>query len=293
MEAKEQLVLYNKIRSKDILVKPFLKWAGGKRLLLPYIRKYIPKEFNIYFEPFVGTGAVFFDIQPSTSVINDINDELINCFNVIKYLPDELCISIKKHENNKEYYYKIRELDRTNNYNEISNIEKASRAIYLNKTCYNGLYRVNSKGQFNTPFGNYKNPQIIRKSTIFAINRYLNLNNIEIKNVDFEDATQSAGDFDFVYFDPPYDPISITSSFTGYSLSQFNKKDQIRLYENINRLTSKGCKVMLSNSSTDFIKNLYKEFNIISIPANRSINSNGDGRGKIEELLILNYNPYE
>ena len=290
MEAKEQLTLYN-IRSKDSLVQPFLKWAGGKRQLLPFIRKYLPKNFNIYFEPFLGAGAVLFNLQPEKAFINDLNEELINCYKVIKYFPDELLESINKYINTEDYYYKIRQLDRTKNYFGLSDIEKASRIIYLNKTCYNGLFRVNSKGHFNTPFGNYKNPKIIQKSTIYAINRFLNINNIEILNVDFEEAVNNANKGDFIYFDPPYDPISITSSFTGYNLDRFNKNEQIRLQKVIKKLTWKGCKIMLSNSSTDFIKNLYKDFNIISVPANRSINSNGDGRGKIEEYLIINYDP--
>ncbi|MBL7103980.1 MAG: DNA adenine methylase [Bacteroidales bacterium] len=290
MEAKEQLTLYN-IRSKDSLVQPFLKWAGGKRQLLPFIRKYLPKNFNIYFEPFLGAGAVLFDLQPEKAFINDLNEELINCYKVIKYFPDELLNSINKHINTEDYYYKIRQLDRIKNYFGLSDIEKASRIIYLNKTCYNGLFRVNSKGHFNTPFGNYKNPKIIQKSTIYAINRFLNINNIEILNVDFEEAVYNANKEDFIYFDPPYDPISITSSFTGYNLDRFNKNEQTRLQKVIKKLTWKGCKIMLSNSSTDFIKNLYNDFNIISVPANRSINSNGEGRGKIEEYLIINYDP--
>ena len=170
-------------------------------------------------------------------------------------------------------------------------LERASRIIFLNKTCYNGLFRVNSQGQFNVPYGNYKNPTIVDSIIIKAISNYLNQNTITISNLDFEEAVKESKKGDFIYFDPPYDPISDTSSFTGYNLDKFGKEEQCRLKHVYDKLTEKGCKVMLSNSATEFIRNLYSTYKIITIPASRNINSVATGRGRIDELLILNYEP--
>ncbi len=290
MKAKEQYALYG-IRSENVLLQPFLKWAGGKRKLLPFINKNIAEDFHVYHEPFLGAGAVFFNLHPNRAVVNDINSELVNTYKVIKEYPGILIDDLKKHKNTKEYFYKIREIDRKRDINSLCKIQRASRFIYLNKTCFNGLYRVNSKGQFNTPYGDYNNPTYIQKSTILAINKYLNNNNIELLNMDFAKALKKAKANDFVYLDPPYDPLSITSSFTSYDSSSFGKEEQIRLYDAIEVLSKKHCKIMLSNSDTSFIRKLYKNYNIITIKAGRSINSNGNGRGKINELLILNYEP--
>lgn len=273
--------------------QPFLKWAGGKRQLLPVIRTYLPLQFTTYYEPFVGAGAVLFDLQPRRAVINDINEELINCYQVIKHSPDALLQDIQKHRNEKEYFYATRALDRSAAYGKLNPVERASRIIYLNKTCYNGLYRVNSRGEFNTPFGRYKNPQYVQAETILAISNYLNKNKVEITNLGFEAVVETAGTNDFVYFDPPYHPLSETASFTSYSLAPFGKAEQLRLKETADRLGGRGCKVMLSNSATDFILELYKEYRTIRVPASRSINSVAGSRGKIDELLILNYEPGE
>lgn len=277
--------------TKNKLVQPFLKWAGGKRQLLPEINKYIPKKFNTYYEPFVGAGAVLFHLQPKKAVINDINKELINTYIAIRDHVDELIESLRKHKNEKEYFYKIRDLDRKKEYDNISMVERASRIIYLNKTCYNGLFRVNSQGFFNVPFGNYKNPNIVNEIVLRAVHKYLNSNNITILNVDFEEAVENAKKGDFIYFDPPYDPISDTSSFTGYSLYGFDKDDQIRLKNVFVELDKKGCKVLLSNSATDFIKDLYRDYRIEIVYANRNINSIASKRGKIDEVLVMNYDP--
>lgn len=274
---------------KNPLLQPFLKWAGGKRQLLPTIREFIPKEFNTYFEPFIGAGAVLFDIQPSIAIINDINIELINCYQVIRDNPEELMSDLSRHKNNKDYYYSIRDFDRQESYKDLSPIQRASRIIYLNKTCYNGLFRVNSEGQFNVPFGNYTNPKILNEIVIKATNTYLISNQITIFNKDFVAATKDAKKGDFVYMDPPYDPLSTTSSFTGYDLNGFDKEDQKRLNALFEKLDKKGCKVLLSNSATNFILDLYKNYKIITVPANRSINSIASGRGKIAEVLVMNY----
>lgn len=272
-------------------VQPFLKWAGGKRQLLPEIRKYIPTKINTYYEPFIGAGAVLFDIQPEKAVINDINIELVNVYQVIKDNAVELIEDLKKHENDHEYFYEIRNLDRTPSYLELSPIERASRIIYLNKTCFNGLFRVNSKGQFNVPFGKYKNPQIVNEHVIRAVHSYLSKNDVQILNTDFEKVVEGSKEGDFIYLDPPYDPVSSTSSFTSYSLDGFNREDQQRLKNLFVELDKRGCNVLLSNSATDFIKELYRDYHIEIVSASRHINAKASGRGKIDEVLVMNYEP--
>jgi DNA adenine methylase len=284
---------YQKKCKINPLVQPFLKWAGGKRQLLSEIRKYVPKKFNNYIEPFLGGGAVLFGLQPQRAIVNDINSELINLYNVIKAYPDELSKAAKQHQTHvtEEYFYKLRSQDRDKGFASLSSVEKASRIIFLNKTCYNGLFRVNRQGQFNVPFGNYVNPIIVDEIVIRAVSHYLNNAEIELMNCDFEDVLAKAKKGDFVYLDPPYDPISDTSSFTGYNLENFGKKDQRRLKEICDKLTRRHCKIIQSNSATDFIRELYsdtKHYKLIEVEAKRNINSRASGRGKISELLILN-----
>ncbi len=283
---------------KNILTRPFLKWAGGKRQLLPEIKKNLPKNLTkaSYFEPFLGGGALLFELQPKKAIVNDSNSELINCYQVIKNSVEELIELLKVHKalNCQEYYYEQREIDRSRKeYSKFSKVEKAARIIYLNKTCYNGLFRVNSKGYFNVPFGRYKNPNILDEAVLRAVNNYLNKNEITFLNTDFEAAVKDAKKGDFIYFDPPYDPVSDTASFTGYDLNGFNKDEQKRLKQVFDQLSAKGCNVMLSNSATDFILELYQDYkeNLKIVSATRSINSNAFKRGKIDEVLILNYVP--
>ncbi len=272
------------------IARPFLKWAGGKRQLLPEIKKYIPKKFNTYYEPFLGGGAILFNLQPKNATINDSNPELINCYEVIKDSLDELIEDLKKHQNEESYYYEMRELDRTNRYKDnYDEVERASRIIYLNKTCYNGLFRVNSQGQFNVPFGRYKNPNILDEAVLKAVSKYLNNNQVIIYNTDFEKSVMKAKKGDLVYFDPPYDPVSHTASFTGYDVNGFDKEEQKRLKSVFDDLTSRGCKALLSNAHTDFIVDLYSNYKIEVISATRSINSNALKRGKISEVLVRNY----
>jgi len=280
-----------KALKRNPLAQPFLKWAGGKRQLLTEIRKYVPKKFNNYFEPFIGGGAVLFDLQPKHAFVNDANGELINLYNVIKDSPDELIKAAKEHRNTEEYFYQLRSQDRDKSFAKLSFVERASRIVFLNKTCYNGLFRVNSQGQFNVPFGNYANPVIVDEVVIRAVSRYLGEAQVELTNLDFEDAVANAKKGDFVYLDPPYDPISDTSSFTGYSLGNFGKNEQQRLKDVCDDLTRRKCKVIQSNSATDFIRELYSDtklYTLIEVEANRNINSVAGGRGKISELLILN-----
>jgi DNA adenine methylase len=276
---------------RNDLLQPFLKWAGGKRQLVPIIRNYVPKKFKMYFEPFVGAGAVLFDLQPTAALINDANEELMNCYQVIKDNPDALIAHTRSHRNTKEYYYSLRSIDRESGFKSLSPVERASRIVFLNKTCYNGLFRVNSQGHFNVPFGKYSNPVIVDEVVIRAISWYLNTAQVQISTDDFESALSGAGRGDFVYIDPPYDPLSDTSSFTGYNLNSFGRDEQRRLKEVCDDLSRRGCKVLHSNSATDFIRELYgntSRYTIVEVEATRNINSVGTARGKINELLIFN-----
>lgn len=277
--------------NKNKLVVPFLKWVGGKRQLMSSIDQHLPQNIKglKYFEPFIGGGAVFFNLQPTNAVINDFNEELINVYNVIKNNLDELIIDLKKHHNNAEYFYQIRSLDRTEAYKKLTSVQKASRVIYLNKTCFNGLYRVNNAGEFNAPFGRYKNPNIVNEPTLKAVNKFLNKNNIAIHSGDYEKLLNEADEKSFVYLDPPYHPISESSNFTGYVQGGWGIHDQIRLRDVCNNLNERGIKFLLSNSSAQAIKDLYQNYNIITVKATRAINSNGSDRGEIDEVLIKNY----
>jgi len=282
-----------RVRSREALVQPFLKWAGGKRQLLTAIRPLVPKDFKCYFEPFVGGGAVFFHLQPTVAVINDLNSELINCYKVIRNYPEELLEVANAYPNTSERYYQVREMDRSPNFGLLPPLERAARLLYLNKTCYNGLFRVNSQGQFNVPFGAYKNPVIADPAVIRAVSRYLNKADIDYISEDFAKAVADAKRDDFVYFDPPYDPVSDTASFTGYNLYGFDRNEQKRLKETCDDLTERGVKVLLSNSDTPYIRELYEDasYTVREVKARRNINSVGEGRGKVNELLILNYEP--
>jgi len=268
-------------------MRPFLKWVGGKRQLIPELIKYVPENFNRYFEPFVGAGALLFHIQPSYAIISDMNWELINCYCTIRDNVDELIVSLAKHENNKEYFYSIRSIDRKEEYKTLSNVEKASRIMFMNKTCFNGLYRVNKKGYFNAPFGDYHNPRILDEVNLRSVSEYLN-NLIDIKCEDFESCVRDAGKGDFIYFDPPYHPLSSTASFTDYTESGFTIQDQLRLKRIFDMLNYKGCKVVMSNSATPLIFELYEKYNVHIVSAKRSINSNGALRKGIDEVIISN-----
>lgn len=275
---------------KNKLVAPVLKWVGGKRQLIDEIEKVLPKKYSTYYEPFIGGGAVLFALQPDKAVINDINGELINVYNVIKEDAEGLISDLLKHKNESEYFYSMREKDRDKEvYNSLTDIEKASRIIYLNKTCYNGLFRVNKSGEFNSPFGNYKNPNIVNEITLRAVSNYFNKANITFLNGDFEEALKNIRKGSFVYLDPPYDPVSSSANFTGYDKGGFDRQQQVRLKEVCDSLNKKGVKFLLSNSATDFILDLYNEYEIIKVKAKRNINSNADLRGEVDEVLVRNY----
>ena len=279
-------------KNKEIS-RPFLKWVGGKRQVIPQIEKYIPENYCRYFEPFVGGGALFFNLKPKKACINDINKILISSYKNIKNHPYEIINKLdelqkafykKNNEERKKYYYEIRYA-----FNNLkSNLFlKTPYMIFLNKTCYNGMYRENSKGKFNVPFGRYKNPKILDEKNILAVSKLLQ--NVTITDYSFEKAVENAKSGDFIYFDPPYHPLSITSNFTSYSNGGFTKEDQIKLRDVFKDLDRRSCFVMLSNSDTKFIRELYKGYTQKKITAGRSINCKATGRGKINELLIINY----
>ncbi len=274
-----------------IEIPKFIKWAGGKSQLLKQYDSLFPKKFNNYYEPFVGGGAVFFYIKqkykPKKIMISDINEELIDTYTIIRDDSKRLIVELKQHKEyhqveGKKYYLTIRSA----NPKELPKLERAARFIYLNKTCYNGLYRVNSKGQFNVPMGKYKNPDIIQEEKIKLASKLLK--GVEIKRMSFEKIVNYAKKGDFVYFDPPYYPEK-KSSFTKYTKEAFLEEEQKKLFKIFKELDKKGVLVMESNSNTEFIKKLYEDYNIHFVEANRMINSKSEGRGKIKEIVITNY----
>lgn len=275
---------------RNKLAAPVLKWVGGKRKLLDAYSALLPKRVTSYCEPFVGGGAVLFYLQPQTALVNDINEELIRVYTVIKEDVDGLINTLRQYKNDAEFYYELRALDREREtYASLSDVEKAARIIYLNKTCFNGLYRVNNSGEFNSPFGYYKNPNIINEIVLRAVSSYFNTSSIHFSAGDFEEALKDIRKGTFVYLDPPYDPISETSNFTGYSRGGFSKEDQIRLKKCCDALDRRGIKFMLSNSATDFIREQYSSYNITTVQAPRAVNSIGSRRGDVDEVVVRNY----
>lgn len=271
---------------KKIKVQPFLKWAGGKSQLLEQYAVFFPQKYNRYLEPFLGGGAVFFYLEPDEAILSDYNKDLIQCFLVVKNNVKQLINLLKTHKEHhgKEYFEEMR---KDYNTKKLGKVERVAILIYLNKTCFNGLYRVNSKGEFNVPFGKYKNPAIFDEENLLAASKLLK--QTKLYNGDFSKVLDYAGRDDFVYLDPPYYPLNKTSSFTSYTAERFLEEEQERLANVFKELDKKKCKVMLSNSDTKFIKNLYKDYRIEVVKANRAISCVGDKRGPINELVILNY----
>lgn len=270
------------------MCKPVIKWVGGKRQLINELKSFLPKKYNRYFEPFIGGGALFFSLKHKNSFISDYNHELTNLYTIIKEQPTKLIEDLKKHKNTEEYYYNMRALDRdAKRYKRISAIKKASRFIYLNKTGFNGLYRVNKSGQHNVPYGKYKNPKWIDEENILECSKLLA--DTEIQTGDFEIIKEHIQKGDLIYFDPPYVPLNKTS-FTSYTHNGFDNDMQIRLKNLCDYINSIGAYFMLSNSYTDYILDLYKDYNIQTVMANRAVNCKATGRGKIKEVVVLNYN---
>ena len=266
-------------------VRPFLKWAGGKTRLLPALRQFIPPRFNRYFEPFVGGGAFFFDLAPNQAVLADSNPELINCYKVVRQQPEELMRAILRLRVSETEFYRLRELDPQ----KLVAVARAARFIYLNKTCYNGLYRVNKQGKFNTPYGYPSNLKLVDATNLRAASRSLKA--AQLLCADFEIVLKTAKKDDFVYFDPPYVPVGRFSDFKRYTKDQFYEADQERLAEQFRELSAKGCFVLLSNSFNKKTAKLYSKFLQRMVKMPRFVNCKGEGRGYVDELLISNYEP--
>ena len=280
--------------AKNIALKPFVKWAGGKRQLLGEIRKNLPPDISCrtYYEPFIGGGALFFDLRPGKAVINDSNPELMLAYKIIRDHAEDLISALAKHQAHYsvDYYYEVRALDRDPAFQHLSGIEKAARFIFLNKTCYNGLYRVSSRGVFNVPAGKHKSLNICERALLENIGGYLNSADITVLNTDFAEAVSGADACSFVYFDPPYHSLSKTG-FSSYRPGGFTEGEQIRLRDLYLRLTAQGIPCLLSNADTSFIRDIYRHSSIRIIPvtARRMINSDPGGRGSADEVLIKNY----
>ena len=280
-----------------IKAHPFVKWAGGKRQIMDKLKKFIPEEFNTYYEPFVGGGALLFELSPKKAVINDENSELMNVYQVLTRDKDfkELLKLLNNYEKNhsEEFYYRIRNIDKDQKkFNKLTRIERAARTIYLNKACFNGLYRVNQKGEFNVPFNKKNKINTYDSQNMTLAYVYFQLNDITIRNEDFEQAVKGAKKGDFVYLDPPYDS-EHEDTFNSYTELGFGKQEQIRLAKVFKELSDRGCCVMLSNHNTQLINELYKDYYIHVITAKRAINSKGNKRGKVEEVIITNYEKKE
>lgn len=285
--------LDNDLKFKKYKVKPFVKWAGGKTQILEELKALLPKKFETYFEPFLGGGAMLFNLIPHKAVVSDYNSELILAYKAFKDSNDYTLMieEILKHENNhnESYYYTIREMDRSDNYSDLPSYIKTARLIYLNKACFNGLYRVNSNGYFNVPSGKKEVVKAYNKELFDDLHEYLSNPNIVMLQGDFEKAIKTAKKGDFVYFDPPYDTFEDKNNFTTYTKDVFGKNEQERLSKVFKELDRKGVYVMLSNHNTKFINELYQGFNINVIKAKRMINSKASGRGNVEEVIITNY----
>lgn len=269
-------------------LEPLLKWAGGKRQLLNDILPMIQLNGRDYVEPFIGGGAVLFGLQPEKAIINDFNTELVNLYNVIKCDCEELLkeLEIHKEKHSSEHYYEVRAMDREENFLELSPVVRAARIVYLNRTCFNGLYRVNSKGYYNTPMGKYKNPKIVNEETIRNINQYFNEADVTIYNKDYKEVLEHISDNSFVYLDPPYMPLTATAAFTSYTDSGFDYEEQVKLRDACVRLRERGIPFLQSNSDTPEIRELYKDFTITTVMAKRNINSKGNSRGAVSEVLM-------
>jgi len=262
------------------IFKPIFKWAGGKTQLLPNLLALIPKKINKYYEPFIGGGAVFFKLCPSKYLISDSNPELINTYKTIASNPNALIEELSAMENSKEFFYKIRDIK----FNEINSINAAARTIYLNRTCFNGLFRVNKKGEFNVPFGSYKNPDFIQREKILSASKILKTK--KIKCMDFRGLYKINFDKDdFIFFDPPYVPLEGYADFKRYTKEQFYEDSQIELADFFSKLAKQGNKIILTNSNSTLVNKLYKNFNKIVVSSKRNINVKGDRRNG-EDLII-------
>lgn len=284
--ASSKIMRLKKSEIKESVPRPFVKWAGGKRQLLSILQASAPRAFEHYYEPFIGGGAFLFSLLPQNATISDANLELINCYQVIRDDVQSLIRSLQLHKNDAEHFYAVRAKAPSS----MTAVQRASRFIYLNKTCFNGLYRENNQGQFNAPFGRYEKPKIADKENLLAIAQYLTTKNIQICHADYSHVLNKVQAGDFVYFDPPYVPLTKTASFSSYLKGGFGLQEQEKLADLFKQLAQKGVYAMLSNSNTDTIRSLYSDFEIQTIHASRAINCKGGKRGKeANEVLIVNY----
>ena len=267
--------------------RPFLKWVGGKSQLLAELLARVPEDFGTYHEPFLGGGALYFALQPPTARLSDLNEELVNTYQVLKNDADLLVSALEEHRYEKEHFYRIRALDREDAFKRLSPVQRAARFIFLNKTCFNGLYRVNAKGQFNTPFGRYKNPTILDRPNLERCSTVLQ--SASLSAMSFTEILSAAEPEDFVYFDPPYDPVSSSASFTGYQGSGFDLQMQEALHDVCRKLDKKGVRFLASNSASQKMIELYEDFTVEKVSAKRTVNSVASKRGAVAELLISNF----
>ncbi|WP_054706444.1 DNA adenine methylase [Bacillus sp. JCM 19041] len=264
---------------------PF-KWTGGKRQLLPILHPLVPMSYRRYIEPFAGGAALFFSLAPEKAVIGDINETLMLTYKVIRDECEDLLQHLSVHQNQEAYYYAVRDLDRLPLYDRMSNVEKASRFLFLNKTGYGGLYRINKKGQVNVPFGRYKKVNIVNEKVIRKASEYLNGEHISLMKADFLTTAEQAKEGDFVYLDPPY-YFGSDRNFAAYA-PRFTLYDHIRLKRMFSQLNDRGCYVVLSNSDTQAIRELYNEFHIQPVEVTRLVNRDTNKRKGSGELLIMN-----
>lgn len=267
--------------------RPFLKWAGGKGKLVADILKRLPPTYRHYHEPFVGGGALFFALRPARAFLSDVNEELVTTYQVVRDNLDDLIEHLSHHRYERDYFYEVRGWDRRPDFGSLSPAKRAARFIFLNKTCFNGLYRVNSKGHYNVPFGDYAAPVILDTDNLMRCHQALQGTDISLASYRAVEARAEAGDL--VYFDPPYAPVSATSSFTGYTAHGFTDADQQELRDLCVRLDTKGVSFILSNSSAPTILDLYQNFCIERISVARAINATASGRGKVDEVLVRNF----
>jgi DNA adenine methylase len=279
---RDESPLRSALPGERVRAAPFLKWVGGKTSLLPELLRHVPAHPRRYHEPFVGGGALFFAVAPRRAVLSDNNAELVHCYRQVRDDVYGVLDTLAPHVYEKAHYQNIRALEPL----RLKAAERAARFIYLNKTCFNGLWRVNRAGRFNVPIGRYKNPRFHDPSAL--INASQALRGVEILHASFEDTLGRAAPGDFVYLDPPYDPVSATSSFASYTADGFTWDDQKRLARACIALNRRGVRFLLSNSATERVRELYRGFEQRLVRAPRFINSKAESRGRVDELLVFN-----
>jgi DNA adenine methylase len=278
--------LHIEIQTEDVTagLKPFVKWIGGKRQIKAHINRLLPQSYTTYLEPFLGGGAVFFELKPHTAIISDINEELINTYEIIRLCPLDLISAINEIKNEETTFYRLRDVPPSS----LNYVKRAARFLYLNRACHGGVYRQNSDGEFNTPYGNYKNLNF-DEDNILEVSKYLQENNIRIYCQDFERTLSEARTGDFIFIDSPYVPLNSTS-FTKYHRKDFSIRDHERVALSFRSLDSIGCSVMLTNADTPWVRKLYQGYQIQAVTTNRTINSKGNARkNSASEVIITNY----